>query len=104
MKNLFVIRLKKQHIWTLAAFVTVGVFAFTFFRGVKFMVGAHENKNFIKYAEFNPSYEALDKAMREDIKSHGEEIKINWIEVLACLGTKYGGDFKKYKEKIWMKS
>lgn len=99
MKNLFVIRLKKQHIWTLAAFVTVGLFAFTFFRGIKLMVGAHENKNFIKYAEFNPSYEALDKAMREDIKSHGEEIKINWIEVLACLGTKYGGDFKKYKEK-----
>ena len=58
----------------------------------------NENKKFIKYAEFNPTYEALDKAMKEDIKSQNEEIKVNWIEVLAYLGCKYGGDFKKYKE------
>lgn len=26
-------------------------------------------------------------------------MKINWIDVLAYLGAKYGGDFKSYKEK-----
>ena len=26
------------------------------------------------------------------------DIKINWIEVLACLGSKYGGESKRYKE------
>lgn len=55
------------------------------------------NGNFIKYAEFNISYEALEKAMNEDISSQKENIKINWIDILSLLGTKYGGDFKKYK-------
>ena len=57
-------------------------------------------KDFIKYAEFNVTLEALDKAMKIDIASHEKEIKINWIELLAHLGAKYGGDFKnKYKPK-----
>ncbi len=59
---------------------------------------ATENKNFIKYAEFGPSYEALGRAMKEDIKSQNEDIKISWIDILAYLGSKYSGDFKKYKE------
>ena len=77
----------------------VGVFGLIFLNKGKNSVYAHENKNFIKYAEFGPSYEALEKAMKEDIKSHSNEIKINWIDVLAYLGAKYGGNFKKYKEK-----
>lgn len=56
-----------------------------------------EPKKIIKYVEFNPCYEAMEKAMLEDIKSNGEETKLNWIEILAYLGSKYGGDFKKYK-------
>lgn len=65
------------------------------------LVSAEENKKFIKYVEFNPCYEALEKAMLIDIKSHNQEedIKINWIDILAYLGAKYGGDFKKYKPK-----
>ena len=39
----------------------------------------------------------MEKAMKEDIKSHSEGNPINWIEVLAYLGTKYGGDFSRYK-------
>ena len=58
-----------------------------------------EKKDFIKYAEFNVPYNALEKAMNYDIKSRNEEVQINWIEVLAYLGAKYGGDFKNYKEK-----
>ena len=57
-------------------------------------------KDFIKYAEFNVPYEVLDKAMKIDIESHEKEIKINWIDVLAYLSAKYGGDFKShYKAK-----
>ena len=59
-----------------------------------------EKKDFIKYAEFNVPYEVLDKAMKIDIASHEKEVKINWIEVLAYLSAKYGGDFKNhYKSK-----
>lgn len=56
--------------------------------------------NFIKYAEFNVPFEALEKAMNIDIDSHEKEIKINWIDLLAFLAAKYGGEIKKqYKSK-----
>ncbi|MDQ5983811.1 MAG: hypothetical protein RUMPE_00840 [Eubacteriales bacterium SKADARSKE-1] len=56
-----------------------------------------ENKeSYIKYAEFNVPYEALEKAMNIDISSHEKEIKINWIDILSYLAAKYGGDFKKH--------
>lgn len=58
-----------------------------------------DNKDFIKYAEFNVPYSAMEKAMRYDIKSRDQEVKINWIELLSYLGAKYGGEFKNYKEK-----
>lgn len=66
------------------------------------LTGATKNssENFIKYAEFNVCYNALEKALEYDINSHksDDKIKINWIELLAYLGAKYGGDFKSYKE------
>lgn len=95
---MFVINLKKRHIFFTLFFLVIGFVSALFLRKNNFSAFAHENKNFIKYVEFNPSYEALEKSMREDIKSHGEENHVNWIEVLAYLGSKYGGDFKKYKE------
>lgn len=96
---MFVIKIKKEFFVVFAAFLIIGVFSLIFLNKEKNSVYAHENKNFIKYAEFGPNYEVLEKAMKEDIKSHGSEIKINWIDVLAYLGAKYGGNFKKYKEK-----
>lgn len=59
----------------------------------------NKNKKFIKYVEFNPTYEVLERAMNEDIKSQEKDIKINWIEVIAYLASVYGGDFKKYKNE-----
>ncbi len=58
------------------------------------------SENFIKYAEFNVCYNALEKALEYDINSHkaNDKIKINWIEILAYLGAKYGGNFNSYKE------
>ena len=96
--ELFVVNMKKRHIFFTLFFLVIGFVSALFLRKNDLSVLAHENKNFIKYVEFNPSYEALEKSMREDIKSHGEENHINWIEVLAYLGSKYGGDFKIYKE------
>lgn len=76
-------------------FIVSAVFVFTV---VCFtMTGAKRAENdFIKYAEFNVTYPALEKALDIDIKSQNEEVKINWIELLAYLGAKYAGDFEKY--------
>lgn len=57
---------------------------------------AEEKKDFIKYAEFNVPYEVLDKAMKLDVETHNKEIHINWIDILAYLAAKYGGDFKNH--------
>jgi len=56
-------------------------------------------KKFIKWVSFDVTSKALDKAYEYDVKSQNEEVKLNWIELLAYLGAKYGGDFSKYKDK-----
>lgn len=58
---------------------------------------AEPKKKFIKWVDFNVPYEAMDAALNADIKSHGEEIEYHWVELLAYLATKYGGDWKLYK-------
>lgn len=57
-------------------------------------------KDFITWVDFDVSYKAMKKAYQYDVESQEEEIKLDWIELLAYLGTKYGGNFtSKYKEK-----
>ena len=53
----------------------------------------------IKWVEFNVSESAMEKAMKIDIDTHSTDHPISWIDLLAYLGTKYGGNFKKYKAK-----
>lgn len=60
---------------------------------------SQNNKNdYIKWVDFTPTYEALDKTSKLDIQSHNnnESITYNWIELLAYLACKYGGDLKKF--------
>lgn len=58
-----------------------------------------EQKKFIKWVEFNACYSAMEKALTLDVKSYGKDVKLNWVELLAYLATKFGGDFEKYKSK-----
>lgn len=57
-------------------------------------------KNYIKWVDFNATYDVLDKTSKFDINSHnnGEATQFNWIELLSYLACKYGGDFKKFKQ------
>ena len=59
-----------------------------------------EKKDFIKWVDFNVSNEALRLTAKLDIKSHNEnqEIKYNWIELLAYLACQNGGNFKNFKK------
>lgn len=56
-------------------------------------------KDFIKWVSFDISSKALERAYLYDVESRDWEVQINWIELLACLGCRYGGDFSRYKEK-----
>ncbi|MFA9381789.1 MAG: M23 family metallopeptidase, partial [Acetanaerobacterium sp.] len=62
-------------------------------------VSAESGKDYIKWADFDVTTAAMDRAMTLDIDSRDSDTPLDWIELLAYLGAKYGGNFKKYKAK-----
>ena len=58
-----------------------------------------QKADFIKWVDFDVTYEAMDKALKLDIASHETpgEIPLNWVELLAYLAAKNGGDFSRYR-------
>lgn len=57
-----------------------------------------EEKEYIKWVEFNVPSEALNKAYEYDVNTYGEEVHLDWVELLAYMGTVYGGDFSGYSD------
>lgn len=55
------------------------------------------DKDFIKWVDFDVTYDALEQTYECDVASQKEEIRLNWIELLACLAAKNGGDFSQFK-------
>lgn len=51
----------------------------------------------IRWVDFDVPYEVLKKAMDTDIETYGTEHHINWIDILAYLAAKYGGNFNCYE-------
>jgi len=58
-----------------------------------------EPKKYIKWVDFNICCSALDQAYKYDVETHNKDIELHWIELLAYMACKNGGDFSKYKEK-----
>lgn len=60
------------------------------------------NRDFIKWVDFNVSYEALSAAYQWDVDTYGTDHHINWVELLAWQGAKNGGSFssKSVKELV----
>lgn len=60
-----------------------------------------EKKDFIKWVDFNVTSEALSLTAKLDIDSHNKESELvyNWIELLAYLSCKNGGNFKNFNAK-----
>lgn len=54
-------------------------------------------KNFIKWVDFNVTSAAMKTAMKLDIESYGTDTHVDWIELLAVLGVKYGGNFSSFR-------
>lgn len=52
-------------------------------------------EDYIKWVDFNVSYEALCAAYEWDVKTHGTAHEVNWIELLAYTATRTGGEFEK---------
>lgn len=55
--------------------------------------------DYIKWVDFDVTGEALKHAYDYDVETYGREAHLDWIDLLALLAVKYGGDFSRYKEK-----
>lgn len=53
----------------------------------------------IKWVDFNVSYEALCEAYEWDVQTYQMPKHLNWIELLAYVGAKQGGEFSKKSVK-----
>ena len=66
---------------------------------------AHANEtdspenSYIKWVDFTVTAQALEDAMKVHLDTHGSENEIDWIDLLAALGVRYGGDFSQYRKK-----
>ena len=58
-----------------------------------------EEKDYVKWVDFNVTAEAMKQALMYDVDTHLEEIHLDWVDLLSYLGVKYGGDFGKYKSQ-----
>lgn len=56
-----------------------------------------KKSDYIKWVDFNVTSEAMKQAYQFDVDTYGKEIHLNWIDLLAIVGAKNGGDFKRYK-------
>lgn len=64
-----------------------------------------EPKKYIKWVDFTVPASLMKKTIDLDKQSFqdGTEPRLKWIELLAYLGVKCGGDFKKYKPQMLQK-
>lgn len=57
-----------------------------------------QKKKYIHWVEFNVPADVMEKAFRLDMGTVQEEVHLNWVELLAYLGAKYGGDFERFRQ------
>ncbi|MEY8339088.1 M23 family metallopeptidase [Lachnospiraceae bacterium 62-35] len=57
-----------------------------------------EERKFIKWVDFGVTADAMKTAFRYDVDTFQKDIHLNWVDLLAFLGAKYGGDFSRYQK------
>ena len=55
------------------------------------VVPVHGAEAYIKWVDFNVSYEAMDKALSLDIRSQEQDMPVSWIDLLALAACRTGG-------------
>ena len=60
--------------------------------------GDSQTKRYIHWVEFTVPADVMEKAFRLDMGTVQEEVHLDWVELLAYLGAKYGGDFERFRQ------
>lgn len=84
-------RLSAAIVVELALLLVIGIIFWGDRRGSETVTAAGEG--FIKWVDFQVSYEALSRAYEYDVSSYGNKVHLDWIELLAYAAAKNGGDF-----------
>lgn len=74
---------------------------FHFLKGEK---KEEQEEDYIKWVDFNVTYEALCEAYQIDVDTYEEENHVNWIELLAYTAAKNGGEFGNKSIKTMKKA
>lgn len=100
---MFVIFSRKSAILTASCCILVLIGAAALIHSHRILYTENNNiqaeQQFIKWVDFNVSYEALCDAMEADISSYGQAEHYNWIDLLSYLAAKNGNNFSHYKKK-----
>lgn len=89
-------RIRRIHI-ILSTMLIVAITLAAGFSHRAISTNAGVSKHFIKWVDFKVTEKAMSDAAKLDIKSFGSDCHLNWIDLLAILACKYGGDFNHYK-------
>ena len=65
--------------------------------GSRQVTTGHTSEHFIRWVDFNVTADAMTQAFRYDVDTCQQELHLNWIDLLAYLGARYGGDFSHYQ-------
>ena len=93
------VKLNRVHIIILLTILIIVICSIFILKS--FATEEEKEKKYIKWVDYNVPLEIMEKAAKLDISSHNDENKVNlnWIELLSYLASKYGGNFKSFKQK-----
>ena len=94
--NIMIFRFGKRQMLITAFSFFILVSAVAMFSFV-FLADGEEDKSYIKWAELNVSYKALEDALRLDIETYDKLYHISMVDTLSYLAVKNGNDFSSYK-------
>ena len=92
-------KIKKIYVILFLVLIIITVCSALLFKS--FAKEEEKEKKYIKWVDYNVPLNIMEKTSQIDINSHTKdgETKINWIDLLSYLASKYGGNFKSFKQK-----
>ena len=86
-------------------FIAVLTLIIIIFTSLTLMVLANEEeveeKEYIKWVDYNVPLTVMEKTAKLDINSHldDQKVDLDWIELISYLASKYWGNFKSFKQQ-----